>query len=214
MGRPRTRRPERAVRSGHLGRRAGPGRRRRAALRARPIGLAARPAGRRMPRVRSAHGRGKCSGVPAWRNWQTRQTQNLVAARPCGFDPLRRHQTNRTAGASPTGARHLPARSPRAWIVGRRNPRVFKPGVVDAATARRLFEVGMAAPRPWQKIVLPRRPGNRSKPATDGFSRRIGARLALGGSPRRRETRRFRAPAPGAQTSRPGPRPRAWRGIC
>jgi DNA polymerase III subunit delta' len=26
-----------------------------------------------------------------WRNWQTRQTQNLVLARVCGFDPLRRH---------------------------------------------------------------------------------------------------------------------------
>ena len=26
-----------------------------------------------------------------WRNWQTRQTQNLVAARPCGFDPLHRY---------------------------------------------------------------------------------------------------------------------------
>ena len=29
--------------------------------------------------------------VPAWRNWQTRQTQNLVTARSWGFDPLRRH---------------------------------------------------------------------------------------------------------------------------
>ena len=28
---------------------------------------------------------------PAWRNWQTRWTQNPVAARPCGFEPLRRH---------------------------------------------------------------------------------------------------------------------------
>src|SRR5215469_10447510 len=27
---------------------------------------------------------------PAWRNWQTRWTQNPVAARPCGFEPLRR----------------------------------------------------------------------------------------------------------------------------
>jgi hypothetical protein len=27
---------------------------------------------------------------PVWRNWQTRQTQNLVPARECGFDPLRR----------------------------------------------------------------------------------------------------------------------------
>ncbi len=26
-----------------------------------------------------------------WRNWQTRQTQNLVPERVCGFDPLRRH---------------------------------------------------------------------------------------------------------------------------
>jgi DNA-directed RNA polymerase specialized sigma24 family protein len=29
--------------------------------------------------------------LPAWRNWQTRQTQNLVLVRVCGFDPLRRH---------------------------------------------------------------------------------------------------------------------------
>ena len=27
---------------------------------------------------------------PAWRNWQTRWTQNPVAARSCGFEPLRR----------------------------------------------------------------------------------------------------------------------------
>src|SRR5438046_10311978 len=27
---------------------------------------------------------------PAWRNWRTRWTQNPVAARPCGFEPLRR----------------------------------------------------------------------------------------------------------------------------
>ena len=29
---------------------------------------------------------------PTWRNWQTRQTQNLVLERVCGFNPLRRHQ--------------------------------------------------------------------------------------------------------------------------
>jgi hypothetical protein len=29
--------------------------------------------------------------LPMWRNWQTRQTQNLVSVRMCGFDPLRRH---------------------------------------------------------------------------------------------------------------------------
>jgi hypothetical protein len=28
---------------------------------------------------------------PAWRNWQTRWTQNPVLARVCGFEPLRRH---------------------------------------------------------------------------------------------------------------------------
>jgi hypothetical protein len=28
--------------------------------------------------------------APEWRNWQTRRTQNPVAARPCGFDPLLR----------------------------------------------------------------------------------------------------------------------------
>jgi hypothetical protein len=29
--------------------------------------------------------------APAWRNWQTRWTQNPVIARSCGFEPLRRH---------------------------------------------------------------------------------------------------------------------------
>src|SRR4029450_5673443 len=28
--------------------------------------------------------------APAWRNWQTRWTQNPVIARSCGFEPLRR----------------------------------------------------------------------------------------------------------------------------
>ncbi len=31
------------------------------------------------------------NSTPEWRNWQTRRTQNPVAARPCGFDPLLRH---------------------------------------------------------------------------------------------------------------------------
>src|SRR5712692_5467665 len=29
--------------------------------------------------------------APEWRNWQTRRTQNPVAARPCGFNSLLRH---------------------------------------------------------------------------------------------------------------------------
>src|SRR5437762_3268402 len=29
---------------------------------------------------------------PAWRNWQTRWTQNPVIARSCGFKSLRRHR--------------------------------------------------------------------------------------------------------------------------
>src|SRR5713226_5975488 len=29
--------------------------------------------------------------VPGWRNWQTRWTQNPVAARPCRFDSYARH---------------------------------------------------------------------------------------------------------------------------
>src|SRR5229473_219588 len=29
---------------------------------------------------------------PGWRNWQTRRTQNPVAARPCRFDSYARHQ--------------------------------------------------------------------------------------------------------------------------
>src|SRR2546427_12719832 len=31
--------------------------------------------------------------APAWRNWQTRWTQNPVIARSCGFEPLRRHNS-------------------------------------------------------------------------------------------------------------------------
>ena len=31
--------------------------------------------------------------LPAWRNWQTRWTQNPVIARSCGFEPLRRHNS-------------------------------------------------------------------------------------------------------------------------
>ncbi len=30
--------------------------------------------------------------MPAWRNWQTRWTQNPVTARSCRFDPGRRYQ--------------------------------------------------------------------------------------------------------------------------
>lgn len=29
--------------------------------------------------------------MPTWRNWQTRQTQNLVSSRTCRFDPGRRY---------------------------------------------------------------------------------------------------------------------------
>src|SRR6185437_15445611 len=39
--------------------------------------------------------RGKVrSSTPAWRNWQTRWTQNPVIARSCGFDPLRRQSVS------------------------------------------------------------------------------------------------------------------------
>ena len=31
--------------------------------------------------------------TPAWRNWQTRWTQNPVIARSCGFEPLRRQSS-------------------------------------------------------------------------------------------------------------------------
>src|SRR5256885_14422361 len=37
---------------------------------------------------------------PAWRNWQTRWTQNPVAARPCGFEPLRRQSSSLSVGRS------------------------------------------------------------------------------------------------------------------
>ena len=37
---------------------------------------------------------------PAWRNWQTRWTQNPVIARSCGFDPLRRHSSLRPVASS------------------------------------------------------------------------------------------------------------------
>jgi putative hydrolase of HD superfamily len=39
----------------------------------------------------------KYFGKPEWRNWQTRRTQNPVAARPCGFNSLFRHQIYREA---------------------------------------------------------------------------------------------------------------------
>ena len=32
--------------------------------------------------------------MPAWRNWQTRWTQNPVPARACRFDPGRRYTRN------------------------------------------------------------------------------------------------------------------------
>ena len=32
--------------------------------------------------------------LPAWRNWQTRWTQNPVSARTCRFDPGRRYSNN------------------------------------------------------------------------------------------------------------------------
>jgi hypothetical protein len=35
--------------------------------------------------------------APAWRNWQTRWTQNPVIARSCGFEPLRRQSSARVA---------------------------------------------------------------------------------------------------------------------
>ena len=35
--------------------------------------------------------------MPACRNWQTRQTQNLLMAASCGFDPRRRHQITTNA---------------------------------------------------------------------------------------------------------------------
>ena len=35
--------------------------------------------------------------MPACRNWQTRQTQNLLSARVCGFDPRHRHQRRAAA---------------------------------------------------------------------------------------------------------------------
>ena len=31
--------------------------------------------------------------MPVCRNWQTRQTQNLLSARVCGFESHHRHQT-------------------------------------------------------------------------------------------------------------------------
>src|SRR5207302_11038231 len=37
---------------------------------------------------------------PASRNWQTRWTQNPVAARPCGFEPLRRQCSSLSVGRS------------------------------------------------------------------------------------------------------------------
>ena len=37
----------------------------------------------------------RCCGVPGWRNWQTRRTQNPVLAREWEFDPPSGHQAKR-----------------------------------------------------------------------------------------------------------------------
>lgn len=46
---------------------------------------------------------------PAWRNWQTRWTQNPVIARSCGFEPLRRQSVERLSYVSAScGAASFP----------------------------------------------------------------------------------------------------------
>jgi RNA polymerase sigma factor (sigma-70 family) len=47
--------------------------------------------------------------MPAWRNWQTRWTQNPVAARSCGFEPLRRQYFSLSIGCWTLGVRCLQA---------------------------------------------------------------------------------------------------------
>ena len=68
----------------------------------RPAG---RGTGRRNERVETCllHRPTKYIGalLPTWRNWQTRQTQNLVLVRVCGFDPLRRHQPSPAKAVAP-----------------------------------------------------------------------------------------------------------------
>src|SRR5438094_9512106 len=46
--------------------------------------------------------------APAWRNWQTRWTQNPVIARSCGFEPLRR-QSLLATGPSVAWCTSLPS---------------------------------------------------------------------------------------------------------
>ena len=59
------------------------------------LGMTAGRVGRRAPRdgagIICYHAKDRRE-IPEWRNWQTRRTQNPVAARPCGFDPLLRDQ--------------------------------------------------------------------------------------------------------------------------
>src|SRR5436189_3528709 len=55
--------------------------------------LGARNASARTRRKRLSFAAGVVASqfpTPAWRNWQTRWTQNPVIARSCGFEPLRR----------------------------------------------------------------------------------------------------------------------------
>src|SRR5262249_52486236 len=44
---------------------------------------------------------------PAWRNWQTRWTQNPVIARSCGFEPLRRQTFSLSVERWMLGVRRL-----------------------------------------------------------------------------------------------------------
>src|SRR5437773_12546611 len=51
--------------------------------------------------------------APAWRNWQTRWTQNPVIARSCGFEPLRRQILGHWGSTLPARAQINPAGTKR-----------------------------------------------------------------------------------------------------
>src|SRR5436305_5637988 len=62
---------------------------------------------------------------PAWRNWQTRWTQNPVIARSCGFEPLRRQAISR------------PAFKP--FAVGIQNPILWRLGIAVILPLHQVF---------------------------------------------------------------------------
>ncbi len=57
------------------------------------------------PRLDTPRGLRYKGGAPGWRNWQTRETQNLVGFGPWGFDPPARHHPKSSPAGVPFGRR-------------------------------------------------------------------------------------------------------------